>query len=65
MKVVTSAIIQRLDRRAIEECGIPGIVLMENAGSRATEVIESYYPGLIKKKVAVFSGKGNNGGDGF
>jgi len=65
LKVVTSAIIQRLDRRAIEECGIPGIVLMENAGSRAAEVIESYYPELIKKKVAVFSGKGNNGGDGF
>ena len=65
MKAVTSAIMQRLDRRAIEECGIPGIVLMENAGSGAADVIESYYPELINKKVAVFSGKGNNGGDGF
>jgi NAD(P)H-hydrate epimerase len=65
LKVVTSEIMQRLDKRAIEECGIPGIVLMENAGSRATEVIESHYPELINKKVAVFSGKGNNGGDGF
>ena len=65
MKAVTSAIMQRLDRRAIEECGIPGIVLMENAGSGATEIIESYYPELINKKVAVFSGKGSNGGDGF
>ncbi len=65
MKVVTAEIMQKLDRRAIEEYGIPGIVLMENAGIGATEVIRRDYPGLTCKKVAVFSGKGNNGGDGF
>lgn len=65
MKIVTAETMQRLDRRAIEECGIPGIVLMENAGRGAARVIEKNYPGLVNKKVAVFSGKGNNGGDGF
>lgn len=65
MKLVTSEIMRRLDKRAIEECGIPGIVLMENAGRGVIDVIESYYPEIVNKKVAVFSGKGNNGGDGF
>ena len=65
MQIVTAEIMQKLDRRAIEECGIPGIVLMENAGSGTTGIIERKYPDLIHKKVAIFSGKGNNGGDGF
>ncbi|MFH1624412.1 MAG: NAD(P)H-hydrate dehydratase [Pseudomonadota bacterium] len=65
MKVVTGEIMQKLDRKAIEECGIPGIVLMENAGRGATEIVERYYPRLPDKKVAIFAGKGNNGGDGF
>ena len=65
MKAVTAKIMRTLDSRAIEECGIPGIVLMENAGRGATEIVERYYPKLLDKIVAVFAGKGNNGGDGF
>ncbi len=65
MKVVTADIMQKLDRMAIDNCGIPGIVLMENAGRGAKRIIESHYPDLFNRKVAVFSGKGNNGGDGF
>ncbi|MDY7034229.1 MAG: NAD(P)H-hydrate dehydratase [Thermodesulfobacteriota bacterium] len=65
MKAVTAEMMQRLDRRAIEECGIPGMVLMENAGRGTVAVIERHYPRLDKKKVAIFAGKGNNGGDGF
>ena len=65
MKVVSAEIMQKLDRRAIEECGIPGIVLMENAGRGTTDFIEENYHEIFNKKVAIFTGKGNNGGDGF
>ncbi len=56
---------QNLDRRTINECGIPGIVLMENAGRGATQVIASYFPNLSSLRVAILCGRGNNGGDGF
>jgi NAD(P)H-hydrate epimerase len=65
MKVVTAELMQHLDRRAIEEAGIPGIVLMENAGRGiAAEILRSY-PDIITGTVAIVAGKGNNGGDGF
>lgn len=51
------------DRLTIEG-GTPGEVLMENAGRRVTEVIEREFAPLARQRVAVFCGKGNNGGDG-
>jgi ADP-dependent NAD(P)H-hydrate dehydratase / NAD(P)H-hydrate epimerase len=65
MKVTTAQQMQEMDRKAIEIYGIPGIVLMENAGRGATEAIVDAFPDLLKRRVAIFSGKGNNGGDGF
>jgi len=65
MKVATAEQMQEIDRKAIETYRIPGIVLMENAGRGATEVISNAFPNLQKKKVAIIAGKGNNGGDGF
>ena len=65
MKVATAEVMQRLDRRTIEEAGIPGIVLMENAGREAVREILKSYPAILKGKVAIIAGKGNNGGDGF
>ncbi len=54
------------DRITIEQVGIPALTLMENAGkSVAEEIIKRFGKGLKEKKVAVFCGKGNNGGDGF
>lgn len=54
--------IRQIDRRAIEEYGIPGVVLMENAGRGIADTI----CGLgIAGPVVVGCGKGNNGGDGF
>lgn len=54
---------REIDRKAQEELGINVIVLMENAGRAAAEVAAKML--THKKRVAVFCGKGNNGGDGF
>src|SRR5262245_57869556 len=54
--------VRSLDRRAIDEFGIPGPVLMENAGRGIAELLLSLG---INGKVCVCCGKGNNGGDGL
>lgn len=56
--------VREVDRRAIEDFGIPGVVLMENAGKNAARIILDALP---KKggSVAIVCGRGNNGGDGF
>lgn len=64
-KILTAAQMQTIDKRAIEEYGIPGMILMENAGRGAVDFLKGRFPGLGSKKVVVFAGKGNNGGDGF
>lgn len=65
MKVVSAAEMRELDRNAIEDYGIPGVILMENAGNQVVQVIRQFLPNIENKSVCVFSGKGNNGGDGF
>jgi NAD(P)H-hydrate epimerase len=64
MKVFTGETMQQMDRRTIDEFGIPGLTLMENAGRRCVEAITSAY-GAAGKKAVIVAGKGNNGGDGF
>ncbi|MBU1006114.1 MAG: NAD(P)H-hydrate epimerase [Candidatus Omnitrophica bacterium] len=57
---------RELDRRAIEEKGVPAIMLMENAGRSVSDVIlDMLGADARSKKVSVFCGTGNNGGDGF
>lgn len=63
MKVVTAEEMRRLDTRAAEEFGIPTLLLMENAGLQAAQELLQAFPAV--KRIAVVSGKGNNGGDGF
>jgi len=63
MKLVTAAEMRELDRRAIEEVGIPSLVLMENAGRTTYQILRREFPGLAGP-VAVVAGRGNNGGDG-
>jgi NAD(P)H-hydrate epimerase len=53
---------RELDRRAIEEYGIPSLVLMENAGRGCVDVLERLG---IDGPVVILCGKGNNAGDGF
>jgi hydroxyethylthiazole kinase-like uncharacterized protein yjeF len=65
VKLVTAKQMQELDRRTIEECGIPGIVLMENAGRGAVELLMRSFPEARTGSVAILAGSGNNGGDGF
>ena len=63
MKVVTAAEMRQIDQDTIEGVGIPGIVLMETAGSALVRAIEQYYPTC--HRIGIFVGKGNNGGDGI
>lgn len=54
-----------MDKETIEEFGIPGRVLMENAGRGAFDFLKELFPDLESKRVSVLAGPGNNGGDGF
>ena len=54
--------IRSIDRRAIEEYGMSGLVLMENAGRGCVDVLEQL---RVEGPVVVCCGKGNNAGDGF
>ena len=66
MKLVTSAQMRAIDSRAINELGIPGLQLMENAGRGIAEWIkEILRDNVTGKRFAIVCGKGNNGGDGF
>jgi NAD(P)H-hydrate epimerase len=65
MRVVTAAEMGEIDRRATEEYGIPGLVLMENAGLKVFDCVRRVLGGVDGKRVVVLAGKGNNGGDGL
>ena len=55
---------QQMDQYTIEKLGLPGIVLMENAGAKVAEEVKAAAKG-INSKIVVLAGSGNNGGDGF
>jgi hydroxyethylthiazole kinase-like uncharacterized protein yjeF len=65
MKYITPAEMKEIDRRAVEDFGIPSIILMENAGGYSAEVALDMISAAGRKKVFCVCGKGNNGGDGF
>jgi NAD(P)H-hydrate epimerase len=54
--------VRAVDRRAIDEFGMNGLVLMENAGRGAAQLLMTVG---VDGPVIVCAGKGNNGGDGF
>ncbi len=65
MKLVTGEEMRLIDRIAIEEYGIPEILLMEAAGNAVAEELEKELNSCRKRKIAIVCGRGNNGGDGF
>ena len=56
---------REIDILAIEHLGIPGLLLMENAGRAAAEIIFSMLLRPSAEPVVILCGAGNNGGDGF
>jgi len=65
MKVLNSKQMKEIDRTAIEEMGILGPILMENAGLQIFNKLREKFPEVRKEKVVIVAGRGNNGGDGF
>ncbi len=65
MKIAMATEMKDIERRAIEEYGVSSLVLMENAGVEIVRQIEQLLGELQNRKICIFSGKGNNGGDGF
>lgn len=63
MRVLTAEQMRQVDRRAIEELGIPGMVLMENAAIGLADAIGESF--AEAETVAILCGPGNNGGDGL
>jgi ADP-dependent NAD(P)H-hydrate dehydratase / NAD(P)H-hydrate epimerase len=67
LPVLSRAQMRAFDAHAIRSCSVPGIVLMENAGRGATDVL--LHELLSSKgdgvRALVVCGTGNNGGDGF
>ena len=61
-KILTRDQVRQLDQTAIQRFGIPGVVLMENAGRNLTDLLCEQGP---KGKTLIFCGGGNNAGDGF
>ena len=65
MNVLTAAQMRAVDSRTIEEIGIPGCVLMENAGRGVAEEIMRRFSLAGPLRALILAGKGNNGGDGY
>lgn len=65
MKVLNSEQMRSIDRKTIDEIGIIGSILMENAGLQIFKALLSKFPEPKKEKIVIVAGKGNNGGDGL
>ncbi len=62
--LATAEQMRSYDRTAIESLGIPGLILMENAGRAFVDILERRVGVLANRTAIVLCGKGNNGGDG-
>ncbi len=65
MKACFASEMRSVDKAATEIGGIPSIVLMENAAIACVNELKKDFNDLTQKRIAIFCGKGNNGGDGF
>lgn len=62
MEYLKSSLIREIDAAAVQELGIPGLLLMENAARGVCEVLQSRKP---NGRILIACGPGNNGGDGL
>jgi len=65
MRVLNADQMREADRLTIAGIGVPSAVLMENAGRQVVSAMEAAFDDLAKARIAVLSGRGSNGGDGF
>ncbi len=65
MYLVTASEMREMDHQTIKSFGVPGRILMENAGRGATRFFLEQFEDLENKKIGIVAGHGNNGGDGF
>ncbi len=63
MELALSYMIKKIDEYAVSVLGIPAMSLMEQSGEAVAGAIRELTP--LGGEVAVFAGKGNNGGDGY
>jgi len=65
MRLVKADEMQEMDRLTIHEMGIPGAVLMENAGRGSVRIFLEHFDPSPGSCAVVLCGPGNNGGDGY
>lgn len=65
MRLVTAQEMRNIDKKAMEEFSVNGLVLMEHASKAVADVIKNIAAKNDWEKVVVVCGKGNNGGDGL
>ncbi|MFZ5569801.1 MAG: NAD(P)H-hydrate dehydratase [Thermodesulfobacteriota bacterium] len=65
MYLVTADEMQAMDRMTMESFGLPGRLLMENAGRGAVRMLLEWMPEALQQRIGIVAGRGNNGGDGF
>jgi len=65
MKLATAEQMRTIDKLAINELKIPGVVLMENAGRGTALLIDEHFADEADEGVLILCGPGNNGGDGY
>jgi NAD(P)H-hydrate epimerase len=66
IKIVSNDQMRKMDAQTIDKLGVPGIILMENAGRQTYEYILEFIAELnLAGRIDIYCGKGNNGGDGY
>ncbi len=64
-RIMSRQEVRQVDAWAIHEIGVPGVVLMENAGRSCAELVKERLAAVEDPRVCIFCGTGNNGGDGY
>lgn len=65
VRIMSRQEVRQVDAWAIQEIGVPGVVLMENAGRSCAELAREKLADVKEPRVCIFCGTGNNGGDGY